>query len=69
MGLRRVDSSGLELFFFWNLISKKNDVVTNLESRVAEDTFWKQLPLTEVRIKNKVVKLNAVRTGEKVTAR
>ncbi len=69
MGLRRVDSSGLELFFFWNLISKKNDVVTNLESRVAEDTFWKQLPLTEVRIKNKVVNLNAVRTGEKVTAR
>ena len=56
-------------FFFWKLISKKDDVVTKLESRVVEDTFCKQLPLTEVRIKNKVVKLNAVRTGEKVTAR
>ena len=50
-------------FFFWKLISKKDDVVTKLESRVVEDTFCKQLPLTEVRIKNKVVKLNAVRTG------
>lgn len=30
---------GLELFLFWKLISKKDDVVTKLESRVVEDTF------------------------------
>lgn len=56
-------------FLFWRLTSKERSMSVMLSAQEdVEKLSERELPLTDLRIKEKIIKLNAVKVGEVVKA-